>query len=165
MNWLNKLKEYAPSIASAVLTGGATLPQLAMKAISDATGSPIASPDDIKQVIDNATPEQMIALKQADNSFTIRMKELDNELVVTELGDIQDARKRHQHSKVPDILVFVLTLLMGLVFAGLFFITIPVDNATQINIMIGALTTAWLGSLAYWNGTTRSSANKDQMRK
>ena len=81
MNWLNKLKEYAPSIAGAILSGGATLPQLALKAISDATGVNVLNETDLADMVESASPEVMLKLKQANNSFKIRMRELNNELV------------------------------------------------------------------------------------
>ena len=79
MSWLNKLKEYAPSIASAVLSGGATLPQLAMKAISDATGVSIENKDQLSSVIANASPELMAQVKKAEQSYILEMEKLSVE--------------------------------------------------------------------------------------
>ena len=110
MNWLSQLKEYAPSIAGAILSGGATLPQLALKAISDATGVNVLNETDLADMVESASPEVMLKLKQANNSFKIRMRELDNELVSAELSDMQDARKNHKHSIMPAILCCVLTV-------------------------------------------------------
>jgi len=76
MNWLDKLKDYAPSIASAVLSGGATLPQLAYKAISDATGLDISSMDQAQAAVDSATPVELLNLKQADYAFKLEVERL-----------------------------------------------------------------------------------------
>ena len=76
MEWLNKLKDYAPSIASAILTGGATLPQLAYKAISDATGVDVKSMADAQTAVESATPQQILALKQADHAFEIEKRKM-----------------------------------------------------------------------------------------
>ena len=73
-NWLDKLKEYAPSIASAVLSGGVTLPQLAYKAIEDATGLAITNEATAANAINSAKPEVMLKLKQANNDFQIEMQ-------------------------------------------------------------------------------------------
>lgn len=88
MDWLNKLKEYAPDIVTAVLTGGATLPQLALKAVADATGNEVNTQDDLQRAVESATPEMMLKITQANNQFKVRMRELDNDLVTTELGEV-----------------------------------------------------------------------------
>jgi hypothetical protein len=161
MNWLNKLKEYAPSIASAVLSGGATLPQLALKAISDATGVSVSNETDLANMVESASPETMLKLKQANNSFIIRMRELDNELVNTELSDTQDARKNHKHSYMPSIICVILTLAVIAFTSSLMVFVIPESNTRIIDTLFGAFLTAWLSSISYWVGTTRTSADKD----
>ena len=72
IKWLDKLKEYAPDIASAVLTGGASLPMLAMKAVADATGVRVNSVEELGEVIEKASPEVMLKVTQANNAFKIR---------------------------------------------------------------------------------------------
>lgn len=162
MSWLDKLKDYAPSIMAAVVSGGATLPQLALKALSDATGVDIKDEAQAKDIIDNATPEQMIKIKQADNAFKIRMRELDNELVDTELKDIQNARANGKHSIMPAIICCYLTLSVSAFVAALLTLDIPAANVRLIDILFGSYLTAWLSSVAYWVGTTRSSAEKSK---
>jgi hypothetical protein len=76
MNWLDKLKDYAPSIASAVLSGGATLPQLAYKAIADATGLDISSMEQAQAAIESASPAELLALNQAEYTFQKEMEQL-----------------------------------------------------------------------------------------
>lgn len=75
-NWLDKLKEYAPSIASAVLSGGVTLPQLAYKAIADATGANIATIGQAQLAIDNASPVELLNIKEADYAFKLSIERL-----------------------------------------------------------------------------------------
>ena len=164
MDWLKKLAEYAPSIAGVVLSGGATLPQLAMKAISDATGVDISNETDLADAVERATPEMMLKMRQADNSFKIRMRELDNELVSSELGDTQDARKQHKHSKMPAIICCALTVGLFAFSWALMAIEVPQANLGMINTLFGAYLTAWLSTIAYWVGTTRSSADKDKRK-
>lgn len=164
MDWLNKLKEYAPSIAGVILSGGATLPQLAMKAISDATGLDISTETQLADMVEQASPEAMLKIKQADNSFKIRMRELDNELLNSELNDTQDARKQHQHSWMPALICGMLSISVIAFTASLMFIVIPPENTRIIDTLFGAFLTAWLSSISYWVGTTRTSADKDQRK-
>ena len=161
MSWLNKLKEYAPGIASAILTGGATLPALALQAVKDATGVDINNVAELQSVVESATPEQMLQIKQADNAFKIRMRELDNELVATELGDLQNARKHHADSKMPAVIFVVLTIGLFAFVAFLLHSAVPPENARVIDMIFGAYLTAWISSVAYFVGTTRSSSVKN----
>ena len=162
MGWLNKLKEYAPSIATAVLTGGASLPALAMKAIEDATGLEVTNEDQLSRAIDAATPEQLFKMKQADNSFKLRMKELASEMAHAELGDVQNARKNHKDSKMPATICITLTLAVIGFACALMVLTIPEANQRMLDTLFGSVLTAWLGSLTFFTGTTRSSGQKNE---
>lgn len=161
MKWLAKLKEYAPDIAGAVLSGGATLPQLALKAISDATGQEVNDETQMAAAITNASPEVMLKVKQSNNSFKIRMAELANELTATELGDVQHARETHKQSVMPALICSFLTVAVIAFATALMFVDIPAGNVRLIDTLFGAVLTAWLGSIQYWIGTTRSSAQKN----
>lgn len=160
MSWTDKLKQYAPDLVAAVLSGGATLPALALKAVADATGSPMQNVTQLGEYVAGATPEQLLEIKQANASFKVRMRELDVELQQSEIADVQDARKNHKHSPVPAILVYLLTAMVTVGLCMLFTREIPEANQEITHFAIGQLFTAWLGALAYWFGTTRSSANK-----
>lgn len=91
MDWLNKLKQYAPDIAMAVASGGATLPQLAMKAVADAVGSDIKTESDLAAFIGGADQETMLKLKQANNEFKLKELEL-------QLNDLQQEHKTTQET-------------------------------------------------------------------
>lgn len=162
MKWLDKLMEYAPDIAAAVLSGGATLPQLALKAIADATGQEVNDETQMAAAIQGASPEVMLKVKQANNSFKIRMAELANELTATELGDVQHARESHKDSNMPAFICISLTIAVISFAAALMFVSIPEENVRLIDTLFGSVLTAWLGSLAFFNGTTRSSGQKTQ---
>jgi hypothetical protein len=164
MEWLDKLKEYAPGIATAILTGGATLPQLALKAVSDAVGKDISTEDDLASYVTSASPEAMVKIKQANNSFKIRMRELDIELETAELKDIANARENHKHSLMPAVICCALTLMVAAAGYCLFTIDIPVENKEIAYLLFGTLLAKWGDSIAYWVGTTRSSANKDKVK-
>lgn len=163
MKWFDKLKDYAPDIAAAIFSGGATLPQLALRAISDATGQEISNESEMGAAIQSASPEVMLKIKQANTSFKIRMTELANELTVTELGDVQHAREQHKHSMMPALICGFLTIAVVSFGAALLFVSIPEANTRIVDTLFGTFLTAWLGSTTYWIGTTRSSAQKTEM--
>lgn len=77
MNWMDKLKQYAPDIATAVITGGATLPALAVKAVSDAMGVDIKDNSQLATVINGATPEQMLEVTKANNMFVLEKMRME----------------------------------------------------------------------------------------
>ncbi len=78
------------------------------------------------------------------------------------LADRQDARKTHAHSNVPAVLCAALTLGLFLFIGGLFYVDIPKENLRMIDTIFGSYLTAWIGSCAYWNGTTKGSSDKNK---
>lgn len=161
MKWLDKLKKYAPDIAGAILTGGATLPSLAIKAIKDATGEDVQSESDLEALISNASPELMLKTTQANNAFKIRMRELDVELEKAELKNQEQAREQHKDSWMPATICIVLTLGLFSFVLALMTQVVPEDNARMIDMIFGSYLTAWISSVAYFVGTTRSSSVKN----
>ncbi len=160
MDWLDKLKDYAPDIAAAVLSGGATLPQLAMKAVSDAVGVDVSNEAGLKDYVDSASPETMLKITQANNAFKIRMRELDIELGTAELKNQENARDSHKHSIIPAIVTLGMTIIMGGVLWALFKMAIPPENKDVLYMLAGQASALWAASITYWVGTTRSSAEK-----
>lgn len=99
MDWLKKLKDYAPDIAMAVVSGGATLPQLAMKAVADAIGkSDIKTQGELVDIISGATPETMLAIKKANNDFALEMKRLELDWQKAKLTDNQQEHSATQET-------------------------------------------------------------------
>ena len=117
------------------------------------------------KAIDSASPEMLLQLEQANNSFKIRMSELANELTATELADVQNAREHHKHSIMPSLICCVLTGAVISFGISMMFVAIPEANQRMLDTLFGTFLTAWLGSITYWIGTTRSSAQKTGMLK
>lgn len=164
-DWIKKLKEYAPHIAGAVLSGGATLPALAVKAVSDAIGVDVKDESALADIVTDASPDAMLKIKQADNAFKIRMRELDVELGAAELRNQEHAREQHKHSPMPAIIACALTVIIAGMLYAVFELTIPVENSEVAYYLFGQVTTLWAASITYWVGTTRSSAEKDRYKK
>jgi len=61
--------------------------------IAEVLGVP-NTPKAIEKAIQEATPEQMLELKQAEQDFEIKMKELDVDVFKLEVADTQDARSK-----------------------------------------------------------------------
>tara|TARA_R110000744_G_scaffold352095_3_gene458139 strand:- start:3734 stop:4336 length:603 start_codon:yes stop_codon:yes gene_type:complete len=88
-NWISKLLGYAPAIASTIATGGATLPLLISQVVKDATGVEVSTMADLEKAVTEATPEQMLAFKTADQNFAVEMKKIDAAMLATVNKTIQ----------------------------------------------------------------------------
>ena len=97
---------------------------------------------------------------KAKADLTSKLVEIDS----LYLNDIQNARANNKHSKMPAVICLALTAGMFLFVGALLFITIPEANLRMIDMVFGSYLTAWLGSINYWVGTTRSSAEKSKQQ-
>jgi len=64
-----------------------------------------------------------------------------------------------EHSKVPAILTFLLTFMV----AGVIGYQLWKTKTITDSYLTGQLVTAWIASVQYWFGTTRSSADKTHL--
>ena len=84
-DWKATLATVAPGLATAL---GGPLAGMATKAILGALGmADGATASDLAAAVQGATPEQMLALKQADQQFAIQMRELDVDVERVSAGD------------------------------------------------------------------------------
>ena len=72
--------------------------------------------------------------------------------------------EENNHSNMPALICCFLTFSVVAFGAALMQIQIPADNMRLVDTLFGSFITAWLGSISYWVGTTRSSANKDMKK-
>jgi hypothetical protein len=142
---------------------------MAVGAVADALGLSDKTVDAVKQAISGATPEQMLALKNADQAFALQMQALgfkqitDMEaLAVKDRGDAR-AMQVAKPSFVPAMLTcfvvgaFTSTLLLLLKF------DVPTTNRDIVVYMIGQLSGGFTSALAFWLGTTRDSGRKTEL--
>ena len=73
MDFLQILKTVSPWIGTAL---GGPLGGMALEAAGNALGLSEKTTDTIKSALSGATPEQMLALKQADQEFSLKMQSL-----------------------------------------------------------------------------------------
>ena len=160
---LNLVRTVAPSIATAV---GGPLAGMATRAISEALlGKPDGTEDELVQAASKATPEQLLALKQAEQEFAVKMRELDIDLERIANADRDSARNREIATKdwTPRILAGLITT--GY-FGALFFMLkngLPTHGGSEaMLVMLGTLGTAWGGVVAYYFGSSAGSKAKDE---
>ena len=160
------IKTVAPWIGTAL---GGPLGGMAVGAIADALGLSDQTVDAVKTAISGATPEQMLALKKADQDFAVQMQALGfkqiTDLESLAVADRKDARTMQvaKPSPVPALLSLLVTagyfgILVGMMAGGL-----NIRDSEAMLLMLGSLTTAWGAVMAFWFGTTRDSSRKTEI--
>ncbi len=160
---LDLVRTVAPSIASAV---GGPLAGMATKAISEALlGKPDGSEEELLQAATKATPEQLLALKKAENDFALQMRELDIDLERIAGADRDSARNREIKTKdlTPKILAAGITVgYFGVLFYMLTHGLPTTGGSEAMLVMLGTLGTAFGGVMAYYFGSSAGSKEKTE---
>ena len=181
------LKRIAPAIAT-VVTGGAAAPllglatrgatkllegnkhplaQTAVKFVGEhVLGNPAATAAEVDAVLRDPSPEQLVALKQADQAFQVRMKELDVDVFELEVEDVQHARDFGARTTLaPQMLISVLFL--GGFFLVLYWaMTKLLETAVPDNVMpiltllLGLLVREVPTIMQFWMGSSHGSKAK-----
>jgi uncharacterized membrane protein len=167
MDFTQLLKTVAPWIGTAL---GGPLGGMAVQAAAEALGISDKTVDSVKQALSGATPEQLLALKQADQNFALQMQELgfkqlaDMEAIAA--GDRKDARALQSatRSAVPAILSGIVTLGYFGILVGLLkgWLTVNASSEAML-LMLGSLSTGWGVVMAFWFGTTAASGRKTEL--
>lgn len=166
MDWKAIISTVAPWVGTAL---GGPLGGLAVEAAANALGLTDKTTDALKTAVSGATPEQLLALKQADQAFALQMQALGfqqvSDLEAIAAGDRKDARAMQvvTRSWVPAILTCVLLGAFNFALAALFMLAVPDGNRDIVVYMIGQLSGFAAAAVAYWLGTTRNSQTKTDM--
>lgn len=166
MDFISIIKTVAPWIGTAL---GGPLGGLAVGAVADALGLSEKTTDAVKQAISGATPEQMLALKQADQQFALQMQAMGfkqiTDLEALAAGDRKDARdmQKTTRSIMPAVLsVIVVAGFLGLL-TGMMLGKLTVSDSQALLLMLGALGAAFGGVMQFWFGTTHDSGRKTDL--
>ena len=165
-DWKKLVASVAPMIGTAL---GGPLGGSAVAAIAAAFG--IAGDDEqaVAAAVANATPEQLLALRSADHDFKAKMAELgfknEQELARLSVEDRSSARSREISikDKTPAVLAFVVTIGFFGILAFMLVQSPPEGARDVLNIMLGALATAWISIVAYYFGSSSGSAEKTRL--
>lgn len=160
MDWKAIVASVAPTIATAL---GGPLAGLAVKAIGGALlGTDTASETDVAAAVAGATPEHLLALKQADAAFAVKMRELDIDLERVNAADRDSARKMQTEtgSKVPGILAMLITAGFFGVLMWMLKFGIPKEagGSEAMLVMLGSLGTAWTAVVGFYFGSSHGAA-------
>jgi hypothetical protein len=166
MDFTAILKTVAPWIGGAL---GGPLGAMAVNAIADSFGLNDKTTDAIRQAISGATPEQMLALKTADQNFALQMQALGFKQVADleslAAGDRKDARAMQTANKswVPAALSVIITMgFLGLL-TGMMTGNLHANDNQAMLIMLGALGVAFGQVMNFWLGSTIGSSRKTEI--
>jgi len=166
MDWKSIVSTVAPWIGTALAGpfGG-----MAVSAVADALGLSDKTEAAIKTAISGATPEQMLALKNADQTFALRMQELGYKNIETlaalSVENTKDAREmqRVTRSVVPAILSILITVGFFGILLGMLSGHLTATDNQALLIMLGALGAAWGAVVNYWFGSSAESGRKSDL--
>lgn len=157
LDWKAIIKTVAPNLATAL---GGPLAGNAVNAISQLfLGTTISSEEELNTAVSEASPDQLIKLKELDFQF----QQLQNEQFKTEIADRMSARemgkdlnKNNDHTprNLSYMFLFVyFGLLIKIMWDG-----ILSEGEKEIMFMLSPF---WGVLWQYWFGTSRSSLMKD----
>lgn len=166
MDWKDIVGKVAPMLGAAL---GGPLGSIAVTGIADALGLSDKTEAAITQALAGTTPEQLLALKNADQSFALRMQELGfanvKDMEALASGDRADARKREAAvlDKTPRNLAYGVTSGFFSILVFMMFFEIPSASRDILNIMLGTLGASFSGIIGYYFGSTAGSKLKTEL--
>jgi len=150
----NKIKSLIGGLVPTIAAGmGSPVAGMAVNMVADALGCK-PEPRSIEQALGDATPEQLIRLKAAEQEFEVQMKQMDIDVFALETQDIQDARSKFGNDWTPKVLG--LLSMMGFM-SYIFFITaFPIDDSSDdiVMLIIGSLTGIATAVISFYFGSS-----------
>lgn len=156
---LQVIRAVAPTIGTAI---GGPFGAIAGLAISKALGCDASEAD---TALLNATPDQLLALKQAEEAFTVQMEQLGVAKEKLVYDDIANARAREMAVKdhTPAVLAYTITVGFFSTLGFMFACGKPTVGGDALLVMLGSLGTAWAGVVAFYFGSSSGSADKTRI--
>ena len=156
MDWL---KSIAPTIFTAI---GGPLGGLAYEAVSKVMG---VSQDDAKTMLESGklSADQIASIQQAEIALKAKAQELNLDFEKLAVEDRASARQMQSatHSWIPPFLAVGITVgFFGILYA---LMSDRVAKSDELMIMLGSLSTAWTGVIAFYFGSSAGSQRKDEL--
>ena len=164
-DWKNLVRTVAPGLATAL---GGPLAGAAVQTISSAVlGKPDGTEEEVAVAVASGGADALLKLKEAENTFAIKMKELGVDLEKVHSGDRASARDREVKTgdrATPRVLAFVivggfLSMVASVLLGKVSGITDPVA-AGMIGTLIGYVSAKADQVISYYFGSSSGSAEK-----
>jgi hypothetical protein len=172
MNFLNIIKKAAPFLGTAVsLAVPGPLGAMASSLLTKALGLPAdAAHEDIATAIVGMTPEQAVALKTAEETFAMQMKQIDiasiEALAKMSFDDRAGARTMYENVKGYTEPVLAYTAVGGFLTVVILMMTlqnIPASAHDALMILLGALSATFKDVYGFFFGSSAGSEAKNQL--
>lgn len=165
MDWKNVVGAVAPWLATAL---GGPLAGEAVQVIGGALGLSEKTEATIKQALSGLTPEQMLAIKQADNDFAIRMQQAGfanvEAMEALYVKDISSARDRQVQTKDSTNTVLAYTIVGSFIaMVGATLLGYSTIDSALAGTLVGYLSAKSEQVLAFYFGTSKSSDRKTEL--
>lgn len=156
MSWV---KQALPTIATAL---GGPIAGLAAAFIGDKLGLPEQTVESVKAAITGASPADLIRLKEIDTEFQKYLAGLEIDLVKLDNADRDSARAREMsvRDNTPRNIAYAVTIGFFGILVYILTHGFPENNKEVLIYMLGSLSTAWTGIMAYYYGSTKGSSDK-----
>lgn len=172
MDWINLTKTIAPWIGTAL---GGPLGGIAVEAITKTLGINSNTSDALKQAISGMTSEQMLALKQADNEFAIKMQsigfeheekieEFNQKSLQNEIDDRKDSRNREIQLKddTNKILAYIIIGSFITIIGATLLGYAKVESALT-GTLVGYISAKAEQIIAYYFGSSKGGEKKSEL--
>lgn len=166
MDWKALVSTVAPWIGTAL---GGPLGGAAVGAVADALGLSDKTEASIKAALAGITPEQMLAIKNADQAFSVNMQKLgfDNleKMAALAADNTKDARAMQvtTRSHIPAVLAVLITCGFFGILIGMLRGDLNATDNQALLIMLGALGAAWGVVVNFFFGSTAESGRKTEL--
>jgi len=156
-SWIDTVAKLAPTVASCL---GSPVAGMAVGALESALGM---SGDEVQKTVESGklTGDQVAAIQLAEVNLKAKAQELGLDFAKLGNEDRASARQMQTNVKswVPPFLAISVTLGFFGILVGL--MLGKINQATEVDIMLGSLGTAWTGIVAFYFGSSAGSQAKD----
>ncbi|WP_438967018.1 hypothetical protein [Flavobacterium sp.] len=135
----------------------------ALKIISKSLcGNEESSQSELLKALQNITPDKLQHLKVAEQEYKVKMAQIGLDEAKVYSLDRENARKREieLRDRMPSILSIILSTGFFSILIILIFCNISEHSRDVIDIMLGSLGTAWISTISYYFGSSKSSKDK-----
>lgn len=164
MNLGDKAKQILAAVAPILGTAiGGPFGTMAGTLLSEVLGTPAGDEKAAEAALLKASPETLLAVKNADQAFAVRMKELGIQESQLAFNDIANARAREIAVKdtTPRNLAYMVIGFTGLMIAATMLGYTKVESALA-GTLVGYLVAECRSALTYYFGSSQGSKDKDE---
>jgi hypothetical protein len=159
-----------PFIGAAATGNVPALVAMAAKEIGDALGSKVEPTQaGIVQAVANATPAEFAAIRQAEQDFALKMRELGykeaTELAKLGVENTKDARAMQTATRsiIPGVLAVIIVAGFFIILVAMMLGHLKTSDQQALLILLGALSAGFGAVLNFYFGSSHGSQNKDAL--